>query len=102
LVAFVVSGASDWLGRGLPALAAAVQRQAASQLPASFADPPEVVHTAMERRATFVCRPSLARPSSVIASGVWAAGDYVDGPYPATIEGAVRSGVQAARAILAT
>jgi len=101
LVAFVVSGASDWLGRGLPALAAAVQCQAAGQLPASFADPPEVVHTAMERRATFVCRPSLARPSSVIASGVWAAGDYVDGPYPATIEGAVRSGVQAARAILA-
>jgi monoamine oxidase len=43
---------------------------------------------------------------SVLASGtglpgLWLAGDYVAGDYPATIEGAVRSGVAAARLILA-
>ncbi|MEI8163470.1 MAG: FAD-dependent oxidoreductase, partial [Betaproteobacteria bacterium] len=31
---------------------------------------------------------------------VWLAGDYVAGDYPATLEGAVRSGVAAARAAL--
>ncbi|MDP3604157.1 MAG: FAD-dependent oxidoreductase, partial [Polaromonas sp.] len=32
-----------------------------------------------------------------LAPGLLACGDYVDGPYPATLEGAVRSGLQAAR-----
>jgi monoamine oxidase len=32
-----------------------------------------------------------------IAPGLHAAGDHVDGPYPATLEGAVRSGLAAAR-----
>jgi hypothetical protein len=40
--------------------------------------------------------PGLARPAATIAPGLRAAGDYVDGPYPATIEGAVRSGVNCA------
>jgi predicted NAD/FAD-dependent oxidoreductase len=33
-----------------------------------------------------------------VASGLFACGDYVDGPYPATLEGAIRSGLIAARA----
>jgi predicted NAD/FAD-dependent oxidoreductase len=36
-----------------------------------------------------------------MAPGLWAAGDWVDGPYPATLEGAVRSGREAARLALA-
>ena len=36
-----------------------------------------------------------------VAAGLFAAGDYVEGPYPATLEGAVRSGVAAARAATA-
>jgi monoamine oxidase len=32
-----------------------------------------------------------------IVPGLVAAGDHVDGPYPATLEGAVRSGLAAAR-----
>ncbi|HEY6513624.1 MAG TPA: hydroxysqualene dehydroxylase HpnE [Burkholderiaceae bacterium] len=95
MVAFVVSGARDWLERGLPALSAAVQRQATSAFPASFSASPTVVHTAMERRATFACVPALARPPLAIAPGLLAAGDYIEGPYPATIEGAVRAGVRA-------
>jgi hypothetical protein len=96
LVAFVVSGAREWVDRGLPALSASVQRQAATEFPASFDGVPEVVHTAIERRATFACVPGLARPPMRVAPGLYAAGDYVEGPYPATIEGAVRSGVRAA------
>ena len=95
LAAFVVSGARAWVERGLATLAQSVQRQAADALPNSFEASPTVVHTAMERRATFACVPALARPALDIAPGLFAAGDYVEGPYPATIEGAVRSGVRA-------
>ena len=98
LVAFVVSGARDWLALGLPALSESVQRQAASALPASFGASPTVVHTTMERRATFACVPALARPSLGVAPGLLAAGDYIEGPYPAPIEGAVRAGVRAVSA----
>ncbi len=55
-----------------------------------------------ERRATFSCRPKLPRPSTrTPIPGLWLAGDYVCADYPATLEGAVRSGVSAAREILA-
>lgn len=47
-----------------------------------------------EKRATFACTPALNRPGSQVAFGVWACGDYLAGPYPATLEGAVRSGLQ--------
>jgi monoamine oxidase len=51
----------------------------------------------IEKRATFRCTPGLTRPSMHVAPGLTAAGDHVAGPYPATLEGAVRSGLQAAR-----
>jgi hypothetical protein len=100
LVAFVISGAREWIERGLEALTAAVQRQAASALPASFdAGAGAAVHTAMERRATFACTPALARPAMQIRGSLVAATDYVEGPYPATLEGAVRAAVRAVRAL---
>ena len=46
------------------------------------------------------CTPGLHRPRPVIAERLLAAGDHVDGPYPATLEGAVRSGTNAARHLL--
>jgi len=56
-----------------------------------------------EKRATYACTPQRARPSpAAIAPGVYLAGDYVDADYPATLEAAVRSGIAAAAAILAT
>jgi squalene-associated FAD-dependent desaturase len=58
----------------------------------------QAVQTVTEKRATFACTPGLRRPGPRIAPGLWAAGDYVDGPYPATLEGAVRSGLAAAAA----
>ena len=61
------------------------------------------VQTITEKRATFACVPGLQRPASETGlPGLWLAGDYVTGDYPATIEGAVRSGVAAARRILAS
>lgn len=57
----------------------------------------QAVQTVVEKRATFACTPGLSRPVQAIAAGLWAAGDYVEGPYPATLEGAVRSGLAAAR-----
>ncbi len=57
------------------------------------------VKTIVEKRATFACTPGLVRPAMRIADNLLACGDYVDGPYPATLEGAVRSGLAAARAL---
>jgi squalene-associated FAD-dependent desaturase len=99
LVAFVVSGARPWLERGTEAMAAAVRQQAVDALPQSFTPGPTVVHTAMERRATFACSAHLNRPAMAVADGLLAAGDYVEGPYPATLEGSVRAAVRAANAI---
>ncbi|MGV3573449.1 MAG: hydroxysqualene dehydroxylase HpnE [Ramlibacter sp.] len=54
------------------------------------------LQTVVEKRATFACTPGLQRPGMAIAPGLWACGDYVEGPYPATLEGAVRTGLEVA------
>ena len=59
--------------------------------------PLELLQTIAEKRATFACTPNLQRPSAQIAPRLLACGDYIAGPYPATLEGAVRSGLQAAK-----
>ncbi|MET0540806.1 MAG: hydroxysqualene dehydroxylase HpnE [Variovorax sp.] len=76
-------------------LEAQVVAQAAGQLGCSN---PRVLRTVVEKRATFACTPGLRRPSMQVAPGLLACGDYVEGPYPATLEGAVRSGIAAALA----
>lgn len=53
------------------------------------------VQTIVEKRATFACTPGLKRAPTGIAPGLVAVGDHLDGPYPATLEGTVRSAVQA-------
>ena len=75
-----------------------VMAQAAGQLGLDDLKP---IQTVVEKRATFACTPGLRRPAMAVAPGLWAAGDYVEGPYPATLEGAVRSGLAAARAACA-
>ena len=100
--AFVSSGARDWVERGLATVAEASLAQAGRDFPrATWPRPPTVLHVTAEKRATFRCTPALQRPSARIADGLLAAGDYVEGPYPATLEGAVRSGIAAARALAA-
>ncbi len=101
LLAFVISSAAAWVERGLDASEAATLTQARSELRAHLRGPLEPLRTVVEKRATFRCTPLLDRPAMRIAPGLVAAGDYVEGPYPSTLEGAVRSGVAAARAALA-
>ncbi len=55
----------------------------------------EPLQTVVEKRATFACTPGLQRPPVQVAPGLLACGDYVEGPYPATLEGAVRSALEA-------
>lgn len=91
LMAFVISGADRWAEAGIDATAKVVAEQARTALGRHLRGPLEVVHAAIERRATFACTPGLARPPTHVSEGLLAAGDFVDGPYPATLEGAVRS-----------
>jgi squalene-associated FAD-dependent desaturase len=102
LFSFVISGARTWVDRGLEETAQSVLSQARNCFPGAFLGPDDTVrvHVRAERRATFVCSPGLKRPSWDLAPGLVAAGDYVDGPYPATLEGAVRSGLRAGRHLM--
>jgi len=97
VLAFVISGAMPWVQRGARATLDAVLLQARAALgeKTEFLE----LRSYTEKRATFRCTPALARPPSVIQDGLLAAADYVDGPYPATLEGAVRSGLAAAKAL---
>ncbi|MCK6421580.1 MAG: hydroxysqualene dehydroxylase HpnE [Aquabacterium sp.] len=103
LFSFVVSGARTWVDRGLDATARAVIGQARRCFDGGFGgqDDRVLVHARAEHRATFVCSPGLRRPAWRVAPGLVAAGDYIEGPYPATLEGAVRSGLRAARQLMA-
>ncbi len=54
----------------------------------------------VEKRATFACTPGLVRPAmQTPQAGLLLAGDYIASDYPATIESAVRSGINAAKQI---
>ena len=54
-----------------------------------------------EKRATFCCSPNLQRPSQHTPSPrLMLAGDYTAGDYPATLEGAVISGLKCAAALV--
>ena len=77
-----------------------IERQAIAQARQQLAlDELIPLRCVVEKRATFACTPGLTRPGTAIVPGLWAAGDYIDGPYPATLEGAVRSGLQAAEGL---
>jgi hydroxysqualene dehydroxylase len=92
VLAFVVSASSGD--------AATLEQQVIAQGRAQLGLPDlQPLKTIVEKRATFACTPGLARPAMRIAKRVLACGDYVEGPYPATLEGAVRSGLAAAKAL---
>ncbi len=91
LLAFVVSAAEGERAT----LEAQVLAQAKAQLGLNL----QAIQTVVEKHATFACTPGLQRPGMHLAPGLLACGDYIDGPYPATLEGAVRSGMAAAQAL---
>ena len=92
LLAFVVSASTG----SNADITAQVLAQSAHQLGITNL---KAVQTIVEKRATFACTPGLQRPGMTVQPHLLACGDYVQGPYPATLEGAVRSGLAAARAI---
>ncbi|HTR56869.1 MAG TPA: hydroxysqualene dehydroxylase HpnE [Casimicrobiaceae bacterium] len=64
--------------------------------------PPSWSQVIAEQRATYACVAGLERPSSgLIAPRVYLAGDYTDPELPGTLESATRSGVAAARQLIA-
>ena len=83
---------------------ASLARDVESQLRRLAPDLPAIAFSQViaERRATYACTPGLAAPAGGrLAPGIYLAGDYTDAEFPATLEAATRSGVAAARALIA-
>jgi squalene-associated FAD-dependent desaturase len=101
MLAAVISGEGPYQALDHAELAAAIHEEIARLLPGL--PPPRHHWVIEEKRATFACTPGLRRPEAATAhADVWLAGDYVAGDYPATLEGAIRSGVHAARQLTAS
>jgi squalene-associated FAD-dependent desaturase len=101
LLAVVVSTSGEALALGQEALAAALAQQLASAFGRAELAKPQWVKLIAEKRATFSCTPGLTRPVNGIGcAGLAIAGDYTASDYPATLETAVRSGMQAAACLL--
>ena len=99
LLAAVISAEGRHQALTQEALAAEVAQELARAFPEL--PPPQWHKVIAEKRATFACRPSLPRPAQrTPLANFYLAGDYTAGDYPATIEGAVRSGVKCAHLIL--
>ena len=95
LLACVLSGHGDWEALSDADLVAALESELAL---------PEKAHwhqVIREKRATFSACPGLPRPGYATShTYVMLAGDYTWADYPATLEGAVRSGLRAARMLI--
>ena len=99
LIAAVISARGRHLDLPTAELESRIHAEIARIVP--HLPPPLRTQTITEKRATFACTPNLRRPATKTAlPGLCLAGDYVSSDYPATIEGAVRSGVNAARSVL--
>ena len=98
-IGFVLSASGHWDEFDNEALASALHQELEQALGRNLPQPRwhQIIR---ERRATFSCRPDLPRPAAQTpVPGLWLAGDYVCANYPATLEGAVRSGVAAAAGV---
>ena len=101
MMAVVISGPGAHMTLSREALGRRVAEELAALHPHWPA--PLEIRVIREKHATFLChsgvqalRPGIASP----LPGCWLAGDHVDTDYPATLEGAVRSGLRCARAVM--
>ena len=98
LMAVIISAEGEHQSLTQDALALKV----AQELKAAFPqlDKPLWHKVISEKRATFSCNVNLPRPAQVTPyTNLYLAGDYTYAEYPATIEGAVRSGISCANLI---
>ena len=94
LLACILSGHGKWELLNDAHLADAMHTELA--LPAEFL----WYKVIREKRATFSCQPNTHRPACETSHPrIFLAGDYTWADYPATLEGAVRSGLRAARRV---
>lgn len=106
LIAVVISVEGKHQTLSQAELALAIHHELQAIFPHILSSPPEWHKVIAEKRATFACVAGLDRPGQYTPhKNVVLAGDYVSTgdrlqDYPATIEGAVRSGFQAAEIIL--
>ncbi len=99
LLAVVISASGTAIESDALETSVATQLAQALQMPQLAS--PEWSKAITEKRATFACVPDMKRPPNATSlPGLWLAGDYTQGEYPATIEGAVRSGLAAASEVL--
>lgn len=100
LLACIISAEGPYLSLPHETLAQAVHAELQALLgPLPAPDWQQVI---VEKRATFACIPGLPRPAVTTPHPcIFLAGDYTAGDYPATLEGAVRSGVQCAQSLIA-
>lgn len=99
LLNIVISDARAFMAHPQPEAVAAVIAQVQEQC-RRFGSLPHVVRheVIIEKRATFAAVPGLMRPANRTPwSRVWVAGDWTDTGYPGVLEGAVRSGRDAAK-----
>ena len=97
LLAVIISAEGEYQDWPAEQLAGKVH----DELQQAFALPAPLWHKVIiERRASFACTVGLERPEQTSGlKNFYLAGDYTAGDYPATIEGAVRSGVKCAELI---
>ena len=103
LMAVVISSAGPHMALDNNRLIKRIQCELATHYP----DWPAPLDTMVirEKRATFSCHAGInqIRPEcKTPVQGLWLAGDYTNTGYPATLEGAVRSGLECARHITKT
>ena len=105
VMAVVISGPGEHMTLSNQALSTRVVEelgQIFTEWPAPLHDPKDAI-IIREKRATFSCHTGIGslRPAATLpVRGAWLAGDYTDTGYPATLEGAVRSGIHCARTLL--
>jgi hydroxysqualene dehydroxylase len=98
LLAAVISARGGHQSVSQDVVASTIHRELAAFLPGL--PQPLWSRVIAEKRATFSCRPGVVRPGNQTAlDHLYLAGDYTASDYPATLESAVRSGVNAARLV---
>lgn len=102
LITLVISDCRALMTLERDSAIAQLMRQVMTQT-APFGNMPKVLRSSLiiEKRATFAATPGLSRPTHITPwPRLMIAGDWTDTGYPAVLEGAVRSGIRAAKALL--